>query len=195
MWCQKMVCHMRTQHKPAHLSPLLILLKALVLKVKVSQSCPPLCDPMGYRVHGILQARMLEWVAYPFSSGPSPPRNLTRVSCIAGRLFTNWAMGLGLCQSCHLRLARTFIFRRHLCSEQVFSAASWESEPGAGLSSTVRLLVKTSSATKPFSIKTDILFSWKGRHYAFSARLPWRLGATNTHKSISWSVRHRVGAQ
>ena len=43
----------------------------------------------GCIAHGILQARILEWVAYPFSSRFSRPRNLTRVSCIAGRFFTN----------------------------------------------------------------------------------------------------------
>ena len=36
-------------------------------KVKVTQSCPTLCDPMDYTVHGILEARILEWVAFPFS--------------------------------------------------------------------------------------------------------------------------------
>ena len=55
-----------------------------VKKGKVAQSCPTLCDPMDYTVHGILQARMLEWVAYLFSSGSSQLRNQTRVSCIAG---------------------------------------------------------------------------------------------------------------
>ena len=45
------------------------------MKVKVAQSCLTLCDPMDYRVHGILQARILEWVAFPFSSGSSRPRN------------------------------------------------------------------------------------------------------------------------
>ena len=44
-------------------------------KVKVTQSCPTLWDPMDYTVHGILQARILEWVAIPFSRGPSWPRN------------------------------------------------------------------------------------------------------------------------
>ena len=39
------------------------------VKVKVTQSCPTLCDPMCYIVHGILQARILEWGAFPFSSG------------------------------------------------------------------------------------------------------------------------------
>ena len=99
--------------------------------VKVAQSCLTLGGPMDYIVHGILQARILEWVAfpsstdlpnpgieprsphwrwilyllshkgspgilgwvtYPFSSGSSQPRNRTRVSCIAGRFFTNCAM-------------------------------------------------------------------------------------------------------
>ena len=44
-------------------------------KVKVAQSCPTLCDPMDYVVHGILQARILEWVAFPFSRGSSQPRS------------------------------------------------------------------------------------------------------------------------
>ena len=60
--------------------------------VKIAQSCPTLCNPIDCAAHGILQARILEWVAYPFSSGSSQPRNQTRVSCIAGRFFTNWAM-------------------------------------------------------------------------------------------------------
>ena len=45
------------------------------VKVKVAQSCPTLCDPMDYTVHGILQARILEWVAFPFSRGSSKPRS------------------------------------------------------------------------------------------------------------------------
>ena len=59
--------------------------------VKVAQSCLTLSDPMDYTVHGILQARILEWVAYPFSSGTSWPRNRIGVSCIAGRFLTSWA--------------------------------------------------------------------------------------------------------
>ena len=62
------------------------------VKVKVTQSCPTLCGPMDYTVQGTLQARILEWVAFPFTRGYSRPRNRTRVSCIAGRFFTNWAM-------------------------------------------------------------------------------------------------------
>ena len=47
---------------------------------------------MDYTIHGILQARILEWVAYPFFSGSSRPRNWTEASCIAGGFFTNWAI-------------------------------------------------------------------------------------------------------
>ena len=60
-------------------------------KVKVAQSCPILCDPMDYTLHEILQARILEWVAFPFSRGSSQPRDQTQVSHIAGRFFTSWA--------------------------------------------------------------------------------------------------------
>ena len=61
------------------------------MKVKVAQSRLTLCDPMGYTVHGILQARILEWVSVPFFRGSSQPRDLTQVSCIAGGFFTSWA--------------------------------------------------------------------------------------------------------
>ena len=53
---------------------------------------PTLCDSMDYIVHVILQARILEWVAFPFSSGSSHPRDWTQVSLIAGGFFTNWAI-------------------------------------------------------------------------------------------------------
>ena len=46
-----------------------------IVKVKVAQSCLTLCDPMDYIVYEILQARMLEWVAFPFSRGSSQPRD------------------------------------------------------------------------------------------------------------------------
>ena len=49
----------------------------LKVKVKVAQSCRTLCDSMAYVVHGTLQARILEWVAFPFSGGSSQPRSPT----------------------------------------------------------------------------------------------------------------------
>ena len=58
------------------------------------QFCPTLCDPYsspGSYVLGMLQARILEWGAIPFSSEPSWPRDQTQASGIAGRVFTVWA--------------------------------------------------------------------------------------------------------
>ena len=59
---------------------------------EVDQSCPTLCDPVhsclpGFSVHGILQARILEWVTISFFRGSSQPRDRTRVSSIGGRRF------------------------------------------------------------------------------------------------------------
>ena len=62
-----------------------------IVKVKVTQSSPALCDPMDCTVHGILQARILERVAFPFSSRSSQPRDRTQVSRVADRFFTIWA--------------------------------------------------------------------------------------------------------
>ena len=59
----------------------------------VSNSSDPMdCSLPESSVHGILQARILEWAAISFLRGSSWPRNQTSVSCIAGRLFTDWAM-------------------------------------------------------------------------------------------------------
>ena len=75
-------------------------------KVKVTQLCLTLCNPRdctppGFSVHGILQARILECVAIPFSRGPFQPRDWTSGSCMSGEFFTVWAtreaknMGVG----------------------------------------------------------------------------------------------------
>ena len=63
------------------------------VKVKVAYFCPTLCDPkdcspLGSSVHGILQARILEWVAIPFSRESSQSRDQTWVFRIADRFFT-----------------------------------------------------------------------------------------------------------
>ena len=63
---------------------------------EVAQSCSTLCNPVdcsppGSSVHGILQARILEWAAISFSRGSSQPRDRTQVSYIAGRCFILWA--------------------------------------------------------------------------------------------------------
>ena len=64
----------------------------------VAQSCLTLCNATdcsspGFSIYGILQARILEWIATPFSREPSQPRDWTLVSCIEGLFVTIWATG------------------------------------------------------------------------------------------------------
>ena len=63
----------------------------MLMKVKFTQSCPTLYEHMDSIVHGILQARILEWIAFPFSRRSSQPRDRTHVSHITGGFFTSWA--------------------------------------------------------------------------------------------------------
>ena len=58
--------------------------------MKFAQSCLTICDPTDYTAHGILQDRILKWVAFPFSRGSSQPRDQTQ-SDTADRFFTSWA--------------------------------------------------------------------------------------------------------
>ena len=71
-------------HTHAHLYP------ALVRNVKATQLCLTLWNPRDYTVHGIIQARILKWVAIPFSRRSSKPRDWSQVSHIAGGVFTHW---------------------------------------------------------------------------------------------------------
>ena len=73
--------------------PLTALVFTLCVWMLVTHSCPTICktmdcSPPGSSAHGILQARILEWVAMPSSRGSSPLMDQTWVSCIAGRFFT-----------------------------------------------------------------------------------------------------------
>ena len=63
-------------------SPLSVL---LCFCFKVTQSCPNLCNPLNYTVHGILQARIRQWVAFSFSRGSAQPRDQTQVSDVGVR--------------------------------------------------------------------------------------------------------------
>ena len=69
----------------------LVAIAVLCVCVCKSVSCVQLCDSMDHTVHRILQVRILEWVAFPFSRGSLHLRDWTQVSCMAGRFFTNWA--------------------------------------------------------------------------------------------------------
>ena len=81
-----------SQHSFHILFSLLVaqILSILQGEVKIAQSCLTLWDPMDCIVHEILQARILEWVAFPFSRGSSQPSDWTQVSHTAGRFFTSW---------------------------------------------------------------------------------------------------------
>ena len=65
--------------------------KVLVTQLYLTLCHPMDCSPPDSSIHGISQARILEWVAIPFSRGSSPPKDQTWVSCIAGRFYANWA--------------------------------------------------------------------------------------------------------
>ena len=69
----------------------------------VSNSCDPMdCSPPGSSAHGILQAKILEWVAVSFSRGSSWPRDQTPVSCIASEFFTSEPPGMPISVKCVL---------------------------------------------------------------------------------------------
>ena len=69
-----------------------ILLQVVLITQLCPTSCNPVdCSPPGSSVHGILQVRILQWAAIPFSRGSFQLRDWTQVSCITGRFFTIWA--------------------------------------------------------------------------------------------------------
>ena len=77
------------------------------VNVKGAQSCPTLCDPMVHPVHGILQARMLEWGAFPFSRGSSQPRDQAQVSRFAGGFFSKRKVWSSMFTAAVLTTAKT----------------------------------------------------------------------------------------
>ena len=88
-------------HQVYILSPCLF--KLYAEWVKISQSCPTLWNPMDYTIHGMLQARILEWVAVPLSKVSSQLRDQTQVSHIAGRFFTSWGTREAVCRVRHVK--------------------------------------------------------------------------------------------
>ena len=82
---------------------------------EVAQSCPTLWDPMdcsltGFSVHGIFQARMLEWVTISFSRRSSRPRDWTWVFRIVGRCFTIWATSYWKILLCSVQISSVLLF-------------------------------------------------------------------------------------
>ena len=88
--------------KSLYLGICIVVCVCMCVCVWVAQLCQTICHPMdyslpGFSVHGILQARILEWIAIPFSRGTSNLRDWTLVSCITGWFFTIWATGKSYC--------------------------------------------------------------------------------------------------
>ena len=114
---------------------------------EVAQSCPTLCDPMdcslpGFSVHGILQARVLEWFTISFSRGSSQPRDRTWISHIGGRRFNLWATREAHKQSPNLQAHDTIIINlkdvlnRRKNKEEKKRQAFWLQSWGKSSSST-----------------------------------------------------------
>ena len=86
---------------------------------EVAQLCPTLSDPMDSSVHGIFQARILEWVAISFSRGSSRPRGQTGVSCIScfGRqiLYHKNHLGSTVRQLVSIQFVHTLHIQRYVC--------------------------------------------------------------------------------
>ena len=102
----------------------------------VAQSCPTVYDPMdcsppGSSVHGILQARILEWVAMPFSRGIFPAQGSNQVSHTTGRFFTVWATREAHKRSKNLTSNKlilqfeTWIVGQYLLMPDCFSQEEW----------------------------------------------------------------------
>ena len=146
----------------------------MVAVVLVAQSCPTLCNPMncgppGSSVHGILQARILEWIAIPFSRGSSRPRDRTWVSCIANRFFTIWATGKIPREGSHSLLQGFFLNQGSnpglLCCRQILYHLSHWCACMLSCFSRFRLF-----GTRPCQASLSIGFSkqgyWSGLHYS-----------------------------
>ena len=162
------------------------------MKVKVAQSYLTLCDPMDYTVHGILQARILEWVAYSFSRGSSRPTNQTGVSCIAGGFLTSWATRealickMGIINRMQLRGGIVSVKGDNLCEElnqclQTIRAVS--TVLGLGCGCILCLLCHYQPQTYKLcpalqSSAPDGLFSWHQRSTP-------RMALTSGQRSIS----------
>ena len=164
--------------------------------VLVAWSWPNLCDPMDYSpsgssVHGILQARILEWVAMPSSRGSSQPRNQTWVSGTAGRLFTIWATREAPCTSTF----PTLCYRCYLAVIGIFfSSVQYRIPPGLRHHS----LAVTFYLLSPLGTGLDLvtscfcchpIYSWDLDLGTFpfphSLRLPIKATSQNDHDSVS----------
>ena len=125
------------------------------------------CSPPDSSVHGILQPRMLEWVAIPFSRGSSGTRDRTSVSCITGRFFTIWATG-----DCHFESSILWI---HLTASLIGGSVTLVT--GVDWSTNQEILILVLSVW-PWAgnISSPSMFSWCFRFSSGQRGRSWRRG-------------------
>ena len=133
-------------------------------------------------VHRIFQARILEWVAFPFYRGSSQPKNRTRVSCSAGRFFTNWAiMKHYFCRE-----------RQKLVSAGHSGTQDWAAMPPILISQKQRMVSKTFYLPDKYEVNAIRFSNWHwGRVTAFSLQFHlncWSSAPTWEHSNISFRV-------
>ena len=149
--------------------------------MKVVQSCPTLCDPMNYTIHGILQARIPEWIAVPFSRRSSQPRDQTQVSHIAGRFFTSWATrGASWEQKSVCLLLKWWV-----CGEVFKSAPDiWR-----GGNPSQELRVESTQTGKTSVVTSDcfVIFIWAENRGAAESPVDWFPGFL-----VPWLLDHLV---
>ena len=147
----------------------------LKVKVKVTQSCPTLWDPLDYTVHGILQARILEWVAFPFSRVSSQPWDWTQVSRNAGWLFTSLATRDG---------ERNGTPLQHSCLENPMDGEAWWA--------TVHGVAKSRTRLSDFTF-TFHFHALEKEMATHSSVLAWRIPGTGEPRGLPSMGSHRVG--
>ena len=166
------------------------------VSVKVAQSCLTLCNPMDYTVDGILQARILEWVAFPFSRGSSQPRDWTLPHC-----RQLWLILYQLRHKGSLIIFIDVIFKvSHLpilvvLSEKAMAPHSstlawkipWMEEPGGLQSMGSRSRTQLSNFT--FTFHSHALEKEMATH---SSVLAWRIPGTEEPGRLPYLGSHRV---
>ena len=111
------------------------------------------CSQPGSSIHGILQARILEWVAISFSRGSSPPRDQTQVSCIVGRFFTAEPPPKPKPLSMVLPISSGFTIVKNSCKNLCFPLFPNYNQY------TLHLLVQTTHTVSSYSLSENKLFS------------------------------------
>jgi len=154
-------------------------------KWKVAQSCPILCDPMDYTVRGILQARILEWIAFPFSRGSSQPRDWTQVSCTAGRFFFFYFLFLFI----YLFFCRQILYQLRVLPWAIRKAQEVRGEMGKGINRYVLPGVKRKKTSLEIVI-THNSFIHSLIHVLTHVQLfvtPWTIQSVEFSRQEYWS--------